>query len=254
MSLLEIRNISKSFGSNLAVDDVSLAIRKGEFLGLIGSNGAGKTTLVNLISGFFPADHGALVFDGRDITRQSINERIRVGIARSFQLVNLFDQLTVLDNVALTIFSRQGKTRWLWTLADRDGAVRDEAVAVLGQFGMGAKAGMLAGAISQGERKLLDVAVAYALRPRLLFLDEPTSGVSTREKAPIMDIISAIVRAGGITAVIIEHDMDVVFRYSDRIVAMHEGRILAQGTPDEIRRNEQVTVTLLGTPVAPTGS
>ncbi|HWC03959.1 MAG TPA: ABC transporter ATP-binding protein [Methylomirabilota bacterium] len=249
MSLLEIRNISKSFGSNRAVDDVSLTVQKGEFLGLIGSNGAGKTTLVNLISGFFPADRGALVFDGRDITRQSVNERIRVGIARSFQLVNLFDHLTVLDNVALTIFSRQGKTRWLWTLADRDGAVRDEAVTVLGQFGMGPKAGMLAGAISQGERKLLDVAVAYALRPKLLFLDEPTSGVSTREKAPIMDTITAVVRAEGITAVVIEHDMDIVFRYSDRIVAMHQGAILASGTPEEIRRNEQVAMTLLGTHV-----
>ena len=111
MSLLEIRNVTKTFGDNRAVDDVTLTIRKGEFLGLIGSNGAGKTTLVNLISGFFHADCGALVFDGHDITRQSINGRIRAGIARSFQLVNLFDNLTVLDNVALTIFSRQGKDR-----------------------------------------------------------------------------------------------------------------------------------------------
>jgi branched-chain amino acid transport system ATP-binding protein len=247
VSLLEVRNITKAFGSNTAVDDVSLTIRKGEFLGLIGSNGAGKTTLVNLISGFFPADRGTLLFDGRDITRQSIHERIGVGIARSFQLVNLFDHLTVLDNVALTIFSRQGKTRWLWTIADRDGAVRDEAVAVLRQFGLAAEAPLLAGAISQGARKLLDVAVAYALRPKLLFLDEPTSGVSTREKAPIMDIITAVVRAEGITAVVIEHDMDIVFRYSDRIVAMHQGAILASGTPDEIRQNEQVAMTLLGT-------
>jgi branched-chain amino acid transport system ATP-binding protein len=247
MSLLEVRNITKAFGSNTAVDDVSLTIRKGEFLGLIGSNGAGKTTLVNLISGFFPADRGTLLFDGRDITRQSIHERIGVGIARSFQLVNLFDHLTVLDNVALTIFSRQGKTRWLWTIADRDGEVRDEAVAVLRQFGLVAEAPLLAGAISQGARKLLDVAVAYALRPKLLFLDEPTSGVSTREKAPIMDIITAVVRAEGITAVVIEHDMDIVFRYSDRIVAMHQGAILASGTPDEIRQNEQVAMTLLGT-------
>ena len=247
MSLLDIRNITKSFGSNRAVDDVSLVIQKGEFLGLIGSNGAGKTTLVNLISGFFPADRGALVFDGRDITRQSINGRIRVGIARSFQLVNLFDHLTVLDNVALTIFSRQGKTRWMWALADRDRAVRDESVAVLRQFGLEGKAAMLAGSISQGERKLLDVALAYALRPKLLFLDEPTSGVSTREKAPIMDIVTAVVRAEGITAVVIEHDMDIVFRYSDRIVAMHQGAILASGSPEEIRRNEQVAMTLLGT-------
>jgi branched-chain amino acid transport system ATP-binding protein len=247
VSLLEIRNITKSFGSNRAVDDVSLMIQKGEFLGLIGSNGAGKTTLVNLISGFFPADHGALVFDGRDITRQSINDRIRVGIARSFQLVNLFDHLTVLDNVALTIFSRQGKTRWLWALADRDQAVRDESVAILRQFGLEGNANMLAGTISQGERKLLDVALSYALRPKLLFLDEPTSGVSTREKAPIMDIVTAVVRAEGITAVVIEHDMDIVFRYSDRIVAMHQGAILASGSPEEIRRNEQVAMTLLGT-------
>jgi len=247
VSLLEIRNITKSFGNNRAVDDVSLTIRKGEFLGLIGSNGAGKTTLVNLISGFFPADHGALVFDGQDITRQSINDRIRVGIARSFQLVNLFDHLTVLDNVALTIFSRQGKTRWLWALADRDHAVRDESVAILRQFGLEGNANMLAGTISQGERKLLDVALSYALRPKLLFLDEPTSGVSTREKAPIMDIVTAVVRAEGITAVVIEHDMDIVFRYSDRIVAMHQGAILASGSPEEIRRNEQVAMTLLGT-------
>jgi branched-chain amino acid transport system ATP-binding protein len=247
VSLLEIRNITRTFGTNRAVDDVTLTIRKGEFLGLIGSNGAGKTTLVNLISGFFPADTGALVFDGQDITRHSINGRICAGIARSFQLVNLFDHLTVFDNVALTIFSRQGKTRWLWALADRDGEVRDEAVAVLRQFGLEGRADMLAGAVSQGERKLLDVALAYALRPKLLFLDEPTSGVSTREKAPIMDIVTAVVRAEGITAVVIEHDMDIVFRYSDRIVAMHQGAILASGTPDEIRRNEQVAMTLLGT-------
>jgi branched-chain amino acid transport system ATP-binding protein len=250
-ALLEIRGVSKAFGSNKAVDDVTLAIQRGELLALIGSNGAGKTTLVNLISGFFAADRGSLVFEGRDITRQSVNERIRVGIARSFQLVNLFDHLTVLDNVALTIFSRQGKSRWMWTLADRDGAVRDEALAILAQFGMEGRTDMLAGTISQGERKLLDVAVAYALRPKLLFLDEPTSGVSTREKAPIMDIITAVVRAEGITAVVIEHDMDIVFRYSDRIVAMHQGAILASGAPEEIRRNEQVGMTLLGTHPGP---
>jgi branched-chain amino acid transport system ATP-binding protein len=249
MSLLEIRNVSKSFGDNRAVDDVTLDIRPGELLGLIGSNGAGKTTLVNLISGFFPADRGALVFEGKDITRQSINERIRAGIARSFQLVNLFDHLTVLDNVALTVLARQGKTRRLFTLADADRAVRAEAEEVLRQFGLSGKAGVLAGGISQGERKLLDVAVAYALRPKLLFLDEPTSGVSTREKAPIMDIVTGVVRAQGITAVVIEHDMDVVFKYSDRVVVMHEGRFLADGPPDEIRRNSDVAKYLLGSEV-----
>jgi branched-chain amino acid transport system ATP-binding protein len=179
-----------------------------------------------------------------------VNDRIRAGIARSFQLVNLFDRLTTLDNVALSIFSRAGKTRRLLALAERDRAVWQEAMDILHLFGLDAKAGMLAGGIAQGERKLLDVAVAYALRPRLLFLDEPTSGVSTREKAPIMDTITSVVRKERISAAIIEHDMDVVFSYADRIVAMHQGAILADGTPQEIRRHEQVTITLLGAPPA----
>ena len=244
--LLEARGLSKRFGENRAVDAVDFTVTKGEVLALIGSNGAGKTTLVNLISGLLKHDTGAIHFDGRDLSQASIHERIRAGIARSFQLVNLFDYLSTLDNVALAIFARQGKTKRLGTLADSDSGVRDEATAFLRQFGLEAKARMLAGGLSQGERKLLDVAVACALRPKLLFLDEPTSGVSTREKAPIMDIVSGIVRSEQITAVIIEHDMDVVFTYSDRIVAMHQGRILASGTPDEIRRNDLVTTNLLG--------
>jgi len=244
--LLEARGLSKRFGENRAVDAVDFTVTKGEVLALIGSNGAGKTTLVNLISGLLKHDTGTIHFDGRDLSQASIHERIRAGIARSFQLVNLFDYLSTLDNVALAIFARQGKTKRLGTLADSDSGVRDEAAAFLRQFGLEAKARMLAGGLSQGERKLLDVAVACALRPKLLFLDEPTSGVSTREKAPIMDIVSGIVRSEQITAVIIEHDMDVVFTYSDRIVAMHQGRILASGTPDEIRRNDLVTTNLLG--------
>jgi branched-chain amino acid transport system ATP-binding protein len=244
--LLEVRGITKAFGLHRAVDAVTLTIDRGELVGLIGSNGAGKTTLVNLISGLFPADEGTLRCEGRDITRQSVNERIRAGIARSFQLVNLFDQLSVLDNALLTIFARDGKTRRLLALADRDVGARDEALDVLARFGLADQAARPAGAISQGERKLLDVAVAYALRPKLLFLDEPPSGASTREKAPIMDTVTSVVRAEGITAVVIEHDMDIVFRYSDRIVAMHQGTILAQGSPEEIRRNPQVTANLLG--------
>jgi branched-chain amino acid transport system ATP-binding protein len=250
VSLLETHQLTKYFGETHAVDRVDFRVTRGELLALIGSNGAGKTTLVNLISGLLRADSGRIVFQGQDVTHQSVHQRIAAGIARSFQLVNLFDQLSTLDNVALSIFSRDGKTRRLFTLADHDAGVRDEALEVLREFGLDSRAGMAAGGLSQGERKLLDVAVAYALRPKLLFLDEPTSGVSTREKAPIMDVITAIVRSGRITAVIIEHDMDVVFKYCDRIVAMHQGAILADGTPDQIRANEQVTTTLLGAPDA----
>jgi branched-chain amino acid transport system ATP-binding protein len=247
VSLLTTTRLTKSFGDNRAVDAVDFVVNAGEVLGLIGSNGAGKTTLVNLISGLLPPDSGSIVFEGTEVTHRTVNERIRAGIARSFQLVNLFDQLTALDNIALTIFARERKTRRLTALADRDHAVAAEAREVLHQFGLEGKARMLAGGLAQGERKLLDVAVAYALRPKLVFLDEPTSGVSTREKAPIMDVVTSIVRSGRITAVVIEHDMDVVFTYSDRIVAMHQGAILADGTPDEIRRNERVTTTLIGT-------
>ena len=247
MSLLQTTQLAKSFGDTHAVDRVDFSVREGEVLALIGSNGAGKTTLVNVISGLLEPDSGTIRFLERDITAASIHEKIAAGIARSFQLVNLFDKLSAMDNVALSIFARQGKTRRLFALADADAEVRGEASNILEQFGLLPKAGVLAGGLSQGERKLLDVAVAYALKPKLLFLDEPTSGVSTREKAPIMDIISQVVRSERITAVIIEHDMDVVFTYCPRIVAMHQGAILADGTPDEIRNNEQVTANMLGT-------
>ena len=247
MDLLRTTQLTKSFGTTRAVDHVDFTVAAGEVLALIGSNGAGKTTLINLVSGLIAPDSGRVDFQGTDITRASIHHKIGLGIARSFQLVNLFDQLSVQDNVTLAIFSREGRTRRLFSLADADTAVRDEGAAVLKQFGLDTRAGEPAGGLSQGERKLLDVAVAYALRPKLLFLDEPTSGVSTREKAPIMDIITQVVRSGGITAVIVEHDMDVVFTYCPRVVAMHQGAILADGTPEEIRNNEQVTANMLGT-------
>jgi branched-chain amino acid transport system ATP-binding protein len=247
MDLLATRALTKSFGDNRAVDHIDFRVSEGEVLALIGSNGAGKTTLVNLVSGLLSPDSGEIIFAGTDVTPQSSYERIKAGIARSFQIVNLFDDLSCIDNIALSIFSRDGKIAKLTTLASSDQAVKSEAHDVLKRFGLDRHYRARAGTISHGERKLLDVAVAYALKPKLLFLDEPTSGVSTREKAPIMDIISSIVRAGGITVVIIEHDMDIVFRYSERIVVMHQGTILADGTPEEIRRNDAVTTTLIGT-------
>ena len=251
MNLLATQALTKSFGDNFAVNRVDFAVKQGEVLALIGSNGAGKTTLVNLVSGLLRPDSGQIMFENNDVTQQKSYDRIKAGIARSFQLVNLFDQLSCIDNVALSIFARDGKTQTLTALASNDRAVWDEAHELLRQFGLDRHSKMLAGSISHGERKLLDVAVAYALRPKLLFLDEPTSGVSTREKAPIMDIVSSIVRSGGITVVIIEHDMDIVFRYSERIVVMHQGTVLADGTPDQIRANDAVTTTLIGT--HPTG-
>jgi len=247
MALLQTVDLKRYFGETRAVDNVNLSIEEREFVSLVGPNGAGKTSLINVISALLQPESGKIIFKGEDITRTSVTERVKAGIARSFQLVNVFDDLTTFDNVALAIFSREGKTAHLGSLAHLDRAVTTEAEGILEQFGLAAKRDGSARDLSQGERKLLDVALAYALKPKLLFLDEPTSGVSTRDKGQIMDTIASVVRGEGITAVIVEHDMDVVFKYSDRIVVMAQGAILAQGTPDEIRKNDQVAMTLLGT-------
>ena len=250
MILLKTVDLRKQFGETIACDNVNFVVHKGEFLSLVGSNGAGKTSLVNLISAHLKPDSGQILFEDKDITFTSVYDRIEAGIARSFQIVNLFDGMSVFDNVALSIFSREGKTVKIAALAEHDQDVRNETFEVLGQFGLRSMSAVLAGGLAQGERKLLDVAVAYALRPKLLFLDEPTSGVSTREKSQIMDTVTSVVRSTGISAAIIEHDMDVVFRYSDRIVMMHEGRFLADGTPDEIKANKDVASILLGAPLS----
>ena len=249
MSLLQTANLRKSFGDTRAVDGIDLSIDKGEFISLIGANGAGKTTLVNLVSAYLKPDDGDILFQGQNINLWSPKRRIKAGIARSFQLVNLFDDLSARENVSMSLFSRDEKSGRISSMADKDIEVRNEAQDVLHQFGLKEKSEITAGELSHGERKLLDVAVAYALRPTLLFLDEPTSGVSSRDKNQIMDTISSVVRRGGITAAIVEHDMDVVFKYSERIIAMHEGMIIADGSPDEIRNNESVIYNLIGAEV-----
>lgn len=246
MALLETRNLIKNFGANRAVDGVNFVIDEGELVALIGSNGAGKTTLVNLISAFLEPDEGEILFKGENINAWPAKRRIAAGIARSFQLVSLFDELSARDNVSLSIFRRENKIGRMMSLADNDHAVHDEAESVLARFGLSGKGDIKAGLLAHGERKLLDVAVAFALSPSLLFLDEPTSGVNTRDKSQIMDTISSVVRGGNMTAVIIEHDMDVVFTYSNRIVAMHHGVILADGAPNDIRNNPEVVKHMLG--------
>lgn len=246
MSLLQTTNLKRSFGNTRAVDGVNLRIDEGEFVSLIGANGAGKTTLVNLISAYLKPDEGEILFQGQNINLWSPKKRIKAGIARSFQLVSLFDDLSTRENVAMSLFARDGKSGKIASLADNDSQVKYESEDILHQFGLDGKSQIAAGELSHGERKLLDVAVAYALRPTLLFLDEPTSGVSSQDKTQIMDTITSVVRADKITAAIIEHDMVVVFKYSDRIIAMHEGTIIADGTPDEIRKNEMVVDNLIG--------
>lgn len=246
MALLAATGLRKQFGETRAVDGVDFTVDEQRLVSLVGSNGAGKTTLVNLITGLLPPDGGQILFQGRDVTFLPVYDRIKAGITRSFQIVNLFDALSVLDNVRLAIFSRDNKIRRAMSLAESDGEARAETQEVIEEFGLTDRWDVPAGGLAQGERKLLDVAVAYALRPKLLLLDEPTSGVGTREKKRIMDRIASVVRSRGLSAIIVEHDMDVVFTYSDKIVVMHEGRVLAEGVPDQIAQDARVAAMLLG--------
>ena len=245
MALLAATGLRKQFGEVHAVDGVDFSIAPEQLVSLVGSNGAGKTTLVNLITGLVRPDGGQILFQGRDVTLLPVYDRIKAGIARSFQLVNLFDALSVEDNVRLAIFSRENKVRRAMSLAESDAEAKEETRAVVEEFGLTDRWDVPAGGLAQGERKLLDVAVAYALKPKLLLLDEPTSGVGTREKSRIMDRIASVVRSRGLSAMIVEHDMDIVFTYSDKIVVMHEGRVLAEGKPDQIATDDRVAAMLL---------
>jgi branched-chain amino acid transport system ATP-binding protein len=245
VALLAATGLRKQFGEVRAVDGVDFSIAPEQLVSLVGSNGAGKTTLVNLITGLVPPDGGQILFQGRDVTLLPVYDRIKAGIARSFQLVNLFDALSVEDNVRLAIFSRENKIRRAMSLAENDAEAKEETREVIEEFGLTERWDVPAGGLAQGERKLLDVAVAYALKPKLLLLDEPTSGVGTREKSRIMDRIASVVRSRGLSAMIVEHDMDIVFTYSDKIVVMHEGRVLAEGKPDQIARDDRVAAMLL---------
>lgn len=244
--LLVIEHLNKYFGYLQAVNDVSFEIKRGEIVSIIGTNGAGKTTLVNLISGYLKPDSGSILFSGQDITHASPYKRIRLGVGRSFQIIQLFGNATVLDNVRTALFSRYGMIRRGLLPADRYSSVTQEATAILDSFNLLDKKDLTPKGLSEGDMKVLDVAVAFALKSKLLLLDEPTSGVATYDKFKVMDSIVAAIRKEGISTLIIEHDMDIVSGYSDRVIVMHEGQILAVGKPDEIMENKEVKATVFG--------
>ncbi len=244
--ILVARGLTKFFGDFKAVDNVNLTLYEGQIASLVGPNGAGKTTLVNLISGVLPPSSGRILFLGRDVTKLPSYKRVKMGITRSFQIPLVCNQLTVFDNVRLGVLSRMGRTRRMLKRVDAEKEASEKALEILRVFGLESKKDLLAQELAHGERKLLDVAMAFTLEPKLVLLDEPTSGVSTREKNQVMKVITNVIREKGITALIVEHDMDVVFSYSDRIIVMNEGRIIADGPPDEIKGNELVESVLLG--------
>ena len=235
------------YGDFCALDGVSLAVNVGEFVSIIGPNGAGKSTLINVLTGTLRPSAGTVLFKERDISGIGPVRLARLGMARSFQLVQIFPDLTVLETLQAAVVSRLNRGSRLFGSLSRDREIQEGALAIADLFGLAEKAHTPAKHLPQGDKKLLDVASAFALYPEIILLDEPTSGVSTRDKHAIMEILVSASRQLGIKSIIqVEHDMDIVFGYSDRIIALHQGKVLADGTPDEIMADEGVVDTVVG--------
>ena len=244
-TVLEAQELTKSFGGVLAVDGVSVAIAQGEIVGIVGANGAGKTTFVNLVTGYLKPDRGRIAYLGQDITAHPPREVSRLGIARSFQIPQIYASLTVLENVLIALAARQRASLRPWAPL-RTAGRETEARGLLEPFGLTEHALRPVSELPEGGLKLLDIALASALEPRLLLLDEPTSGVSSKEKFGVMDTLVRILRARGVTVIFVEHDMDVVTGYAERVLAFSEGRILADGAPAAVLADPAVRKAVLG--------
>ncbi len=245
--ILRAEGVRKVYGGFCALDGVSLDVHEGEFLSIIGPNGAGKSTLVNLLTGVLRPTAGTVRFKDRDIAGVGPVALARLGLARSFQLVQVFPDLTVLETLQAAVVSRLGRGLRLFASLRGDRDVQAGALEVAELFGLADRRHALARHLPQGDKKLLDVASAFALRPEVILLDEPTSGVSTADKTAIMEILVAAGRHIGLRAIVqVEHDMDIVFGYSDRIVALHQGRILADGPPAAIRADGRAMDMVVG--------
>jgi len=246
MSVLEVKSASKRFGNLVAVRDVSLAVAKGELRAIIGPNGAGKTTFFNLICGSFPPSGGQISFDGRDITRLAAHKRVKLGMARTFQITEIFPELTVFENVRIGAEVAGGYRLRPWLRRAEKAAIRRDVEATLTLAGLDRKADRLVGELSHGDQRAAEIATALALRPRLLLLDEPTAGMGDQETYDITRLIRRLHRDSNFTIVLIEHDMRVVFHLADRISVLDQGSLLAEGTPQEIAANEAVQAAYLG--------
>ncbi|TDR53316.1 amino acid/amide ABC transporter ATP-binding protein 1 (HAAT family) [Halomonas ventosae] len=244
--LLSIRDLTKTFGGVHAVDGVSLDVRPRETVALIGPNGAGKTTFYNMISGRMTPTSGSIHYDGEEITGLPPHRISRLGISRSFQITNIFQELTVRQNVEVALTAFHGKALAMLRLASRDREIIDEAYALLERLGLEALADQRAGVLSYGDKRLLEIAIVLATRPRLVLLDEPTAGMTPEETRHVTQLIRRLADSGDYTFLVTEHDMSVVFGIADRILVMHRGQRLAEGTPEEIRNDPEVKRAYLG--------
>ncbi len=243
-ALLETRDLTIQFGAVVAVDSISVTIREGEVVGLIGTNGAGKTTFINMVTGYLKPTRGSILLDGQSVAGNNPRKMVARGVARSFQVPQLFPEMSVEQHIVLSLAladqHRQGLMQALRS-ADRLAA----AAEILQRFGLYEIANRPVSLVPQGYRKLIDIAMALSLRPKLLFLDEPTSGVSSAEKVPLMDVVFEAIRAHGVTVLFVEHDMDIVARYVTRLMAFRDGRLIADGLPTDVMGDAQVSTAVL---------
>ncbi len=247
--LLTARNISKTYGSFRALNDVSFSVGSDEFVAIVGPNGAGKTTLVNVVTGLLTPAGGEVRFKGRGIAGAGPVELSRRGMARTFQLVQIFPTLTVRETLSIAISSRPGKLRNALRRVCADKAISSECAFTASLFGLGSRLETQASALSQGEKKLLDIASAFSLKPELILLDEPTSGVSTSEKHMLMDVLLEAARSTAIRSIIlVEHDMELVSGYSKRIIAMQEGQVVADMPTAAFFANAGLVAAIAGKP------
>jgi branched-chain amino acid transport system ATP-binding protein len=247
MSVLEVRNVTKRFGNLIAVRDVSLTVGQGELRAIIGPNGAGKTTFFNLISGFFLPTAGAIAFEGRDITALAAHERVALGIGRTFQITEIFPELTVFENVRIGAEVAAGYRLRPWLSRADANRIKSQVEETLALVGLGAKSGRLVGELSHGDQRAAEIAMTLALRPRALLLDEPTAGMGDQETYEVTQLVRRLHRDSKLTIVLIEHDMRVVFHLADRITVLDRGVVLAEGTSEEIAANAAVQAAYLGT-------
>jgi len=245
--LMRAENLSKRFGGDfLGVDRVSIQFDKGVLTSIIGPNGAGKTTLINLLSGSLSPDLGKIFFNGESIEHLPIEKRVKKGICRSFQITNIFPDLTVFQNIQIPLIYYHRRNLHIFSRLGGDEAIKEETLQILTEIGLIEKKELKASFLSHGEQRQLEIGIALATHPQILFLDEPTQGMNKVEKTSIMQNVVRFAKEGKTTFVIVEHDMDVVFSVSMRIIVLHGGRIIADGTPEEIRNDSLVRKVYLG--------
>jgi len=244
VEIIETRSLTKRFGGLVAVDQVDLTIQESRLTSIIGPNGAGKTTLFNLLSGLMKPDEGKIFFRKIDITGHPSHQMVKQGIGRSFQLLNLFGELTLFENIRLAVQAERGHGLKMLSFIDSLGDVNDRSFEVIKAIGLEGKEDIPAKNLSYGDRRILDIGIALASHPRLLLLDEPTSGLASRETGKMTEFIQKLTQ--DMTLVVIEHDMSIVLSISDHIAVLHQGRVIAEGTPEEIQQNEEVQEAYLG--------